>query len=160
MTSINKAPDKLGQLLLVFQELLSGVPPDAATTGYCRTKNDDGTIVWLQPSNQRAARFSAHVEDNNFCLIDVSFGSETTFEFPTESYLADDATFEMMLEAVKAMGMSVIAGKCQERFGFLGIRGTIDVGRQRPLSMTSFLHPRLFPKVVRYQAYVQTTDAL
>jgi len=119
-----------------------------------RTKNDDGTIVWLKPAKERAAEFCAHLEDGNASLIDVSFGSGTTFELPSESRLPADADFDMLLDAVKAMGLATIAGRCWEYFGFLGIRGTIKVSDGNVLRCSSFFHPRLLPRLMRYEPYV------
>ncbi len=155
MISIIKASDENASLLMgLFQELLNTLPPGTAALGSQRTKNDDGTIIWLKPTNKYAAEFCAHIEDRNSSLIDVSFGSGTTFELPSESRLPNDATFDMMLEAVRAMGLATIAGRCREYFGFMGIRGTINVGHGNVLRCSSFFHPRLLPKLVRYQPYV------
>lgn len=148
------------RLAVVFQELLSSVPPGAATIETERTRNDDGTIFWLKPSNKRAAMFSAHIEDGNSSLIDVSFGSTTTFELPTESCLPDDADFTLMLDTVKAMGLAVITGNCREHFGFFGIRGTLQIGEQKPLTMTDWFHMRPLPGLVRYEPYVEHPNAL
>ncbi|MFZ0759485.1 MAG: hypothetical protein WAM69_05985 [Candidatus Sulfotelmatobacter sp.] len=155
MSSIIKTSDEnASRLMGLFQELLGTLPPGAATSGFTRTKNDDGTIVWLRPAKKQAAEFCAHIEDGNGSLIDVSFGSGTTFELPTESRLPDNATFDMMLEAVRAMGLATIAGKCREYFGFMGIRGTIEVSEGSALRCSRFFHPRLLPKLVRYDPYV------
>jgi len=85
-----------------------------------RTKNDDGTIVRRKRSNPRAAEFSAHLEEGNPCLVDVSFGGGTTFESPREVNRPNDASFDRLLEVVKVPGLAVIAGKSEERFGFFG----------------------------------------
>jgi hypothetical protein len=155
MSSIIKAPDEnASRVIGVFQELLNTLPPGAATLGPTRTKNDDGTIVRLKPANKHAAEFCAHIDDHFNSLIDVSFGSGTTFELPSESKLPNDATFDMTLEAVRAMGLATIAGRCREYFGFMGICGTIDVGLGNVLRCSSFFHPRLFPKLLRYEPYV------
>lgn len=155
MISIIKASDEnADRLARLFPELLSTLPPETATLGSKRTKNDDGTIVWLKPAKKHAAEFCAHIEDGNNSLIDVSFGAGTTFEPPLESKLPDDANFDMMLEAVRAMGLATIAGRCREYFGFMGIRGTIKVSEGKVLRCSSFFHPRLLPKLVRYEPYV------
>jgi hypothetical protein len=86
-------------------------------------------------------------------LIDVSFGSGTTLELPWEAKLPDDATFEMVLEVVRQLALAVIAGKCEERFGFVGIRGTIRVDEERVYRCTHFFYPRFAPRTVRYEPY-------
>jgi hypothetical protein len=155
MSSIIKASDEnASRLIGLFQELLNTLPPGAAALGSNRTKNDDGTIVWLKPTKKHAAEFCAHIDDRNDSLIDVSFGSGTTFELPSESKLPNDATFETMLEAVRAMGLATIAGRCREYFGFIGVRGTIEVGEGNILRCSSFFHPRPIPMLVRYEPYV------
>jgi hypothetical protein len=158
MTTIAAAPDELAsRLMTVFRGLLQAIPDGAATLGSTRTKKNDGTIVWLKPSNRRAAEFSAHIEDGNPSLIDVSFGSFTTFELPLESRLPNDASFEAMLDTVREMGLAVIAGNCREYLGFLGVRGTIQTNDQKPVRMTSLLHFRFFPKLIRYEPYTART---
>jgi hypothetical protein len=155
MSSIIKASDEnANRLTRVFQELLDTLPPGAAVLGSNRTKNDDGTIVWLKPARKHAAEFRAHIDDGYNNLIDVSFGASTTFELPSESRLPDDASFDMLLEAVRAMGLATMAGRCREYFGFMGIRGTIEVSEGNALRCSSFFHPRLLPKLVRYEPYV------
>jgi hypothetical protein len=156
MTTIAVAPDELAsRLMTVFRGLLQAIPDGAATFGSTRTKKNDGTIVWLKPSNRRASEFSAHIEDGNPSLIDVSFGTTTTFELTVESALPGDASFETILKMVREIGLAVIAGECREYLGFLGVRGTIQVASQKPLRVTSFFHPRLVPKLVQYAAYVE-----
>jgi hypothetical protein len=155
MSSIIKASDEnANRLRGVFQELLDTLPPGAALLGSKRTKNDDGTIVWLKPARKHAAEFCAHIDDGHNNLIDVSFGAGTTFELPSESKLPNGATFDSTLEVVKAMGLAAIAGRCREYFGFMGIRGTIEISHGNVLRCSSFFHPRLFPKLLRYEPYV------
>lgn len=141
------------RLLRLFQELLSTLPPDTATLNSKRTERDDGTIVWLKPVKKNAAEFCAHVEDRNFSLIDVSFGAGTTFDLPSEFRPPGDVTFDMILETVRQMGLATLAGKCREYFGFLRIRGTIELSDGEILRVSSFFHLRLFPKLVRYEPY-------
>jgi hypothetical protein len=155
MISIIESSDKnASRLMGVFQELLDTLPHETATLQLQRTKNNDGTIIRLRPTKKQAADFSAHIDDHNNTLIDVSFGLGTTFELPAESKLPDHATFEMMLETVRAMGLATIAGRCREYFGFMGVRGTIEVNKGNVLCCSSFFHPRLFPKLTRYEPYV------
>lgn len=142
------------RLLRLFQELLDTLPPGTATLNSKRTERDDGTNVWLKPARKHAAEFCAHIEDRNLSLIDVSFGSGTTFELPLESDLPGDATSEVMLEGVREMGLATIAGRCREYFGFIGIRGTIEVSEDNVLTCSRYFHFRLFPKLVRYEPYV------
>jgi len=155
MISIIKASDENASSLMgLFQELLGTLPPGTATLHSKRTKNDDGTIVWLEPVKKGAAEFCAHIDDVCNDLIDVSFGAGTTFELPSESRFPDDADFDMTLEAVRAMGLATIAGRCREYFGFMGTRGTIEVSEGNVLRCSDFFHPRLLPKLVRYEPYV------
>jgi hypothetical protein len=152
-STVENADEGAERLLRLFQELLSTLPPDTATLNSKRTERDDGTIVWLKPVRKHAAELCAHVEDRNLSLIDVSFGAGTTFELPSESRLPGDVTFDIILEAVRRMGLATLAGRCREYFGFLGIRGTIELSDDEILRASSFLHPRLFPKLVRYEPY-------
>ena len=157
MTSMSDvSEERAAKLIALFEELLSTLPPASAILESARTKVRDGTVVCLKPSNKRAAVFSAHLDDGVPNIVDVSFGTITTFELPTESLLPNSKTFDEILEAVREMGLAVIAGKCTEYFGFLGVRGTIQ-GADKPLRMATFFHPRLFPKLVRYQPYVSRT---
>ena len=80
MISIIKASDEnASRLMQLFRELLSTLPHGTAELHSKRTKNDDGTIVWLQPAKKNAAEFCAHIDDICNHLIDVSFGAGTTF---------------------------------------------------------------------------------
>jgi len=142
-----------GRLLRqLFEDILVALPVGAATLEARRTRDDRGTIVWLKPSNKNAAEFSGHTEDGS-TLVDVSFGRGTTFELPWEANLPSDASFESILEAVKAMCLAVIAGKSQERLGLLGITGTIRVDEKRMFQVTRFFYPNLHPRIVRYAPY-------
>jgi hypothetical protein len=154
MTSTPNPSDRnANRVAGLFQELLNTLPPGTAALKSKRTEHDDGTIIWLKPARDKAAEFSAHVEDGNSSLIDVSFGTGTTFELPLESQLSSDATFELMLEAVREMGLATIAGRCEEYFGFIGIRGTIEVSKVNVLKSSRFFYPRTIPKSVRYEPY-------
>jgi hypothetical protein len=69
--------------------------------------------------------FLASTDDG---CIDVFFGNHgTTFELPFESGLPKDAGLDSIMQWAKEMGLAVLAGKCRERAGFLGVRGTIWV---------------------------------
>lgn len=142
------------QLIAMFQALLTTLPPGTATVESRRTKNDDGTIVWIKPSSKRAAVFSAHLEDGHPTLIDIGFGSGTTLELPWEAKLPSDATFETVLKAVRGLALAVVHGRCEERLGFLGIRGTICVDANDVYRCTHYFYPHLFPRTVRYEPYV------
>lgn len=122
-----------------------------------RTRDDRGTIVWLRPANRESAEFSAHTEDG-YALVDVSFGRGTTFELPWEAKLPNDASFEMILEAVKAIALAVIAGKCEDRLGLLSITGVIRVDEKQVLKVRDCLHPNLHPRVVRYAPYYSVVE--
>jgi hypothetical protein len=145
MISITKSVDESGRLLKLFQELLDSLPEGTATLGSKRTKNDDGTIIWLTPANKCAAELGAHSEDGGLSLIDVFFGSGTTFE------LNGDA--DELLELVRRLGSAVISGRCEERFGFLGVRGKIQMDGGKVYRCTHYFHPRLYRKTVRYEPY-------
>jgi len=154
MNSVASQPgESANRLVGLFHELLDGLPPETATIGFKRTRNDDGALVWLKPSGQQAAEFSAHIDDEHTSLIDVSFGSGSTFELPCEAKLPSDATFEMVLGVVRDLALAVVAGRCEERFGFLGVRGTIRVDETNVFRCTHFFYPRLFPKTIHYLPY-------
>jgi hypothetical protein len=161
MNSIIKSPDEnSGRLIGLFQALIDSLPPGTVSLGSRRTKNDDGTIVWLSPSNKQAAEFSAHLEDGNSGLVDVSFGrGGTTLELPWEARLPSDASFDTILEVVKNLALAVIAGRCEERFGFLGVRGTIRAEASNIYRSTHFFHFHLFPRTVRYVPYESSSNA-
>ena len=145
MISITKSADESGRLLRLFQELLDGLPKGMATLGSKRTKNDDGTIIWLTPVNKAAAEFGAHSEDEGLSPIDVFFGSGTTFEL--------DGNVDKSLDLVRRLGLAVISGRCEERFGFLGVRGKIRADEGKVYRSTGYFHLRLYPKSVRYEPY-------
>ncbi len=95
MISVIKTSDEnVTRLVRLFQDLLDALPFGTAAMESKRTRNDDGTIVWLKPAKMQAAEFCAHIEDDNNSLIDVSFGAGTTFELPSESRLPDNANFD------------------------------------------------------------------
>jgi len=152
---VAKTDKNAEQLIAMFQQLLSTLRPGVAAIEFRRTKNDDGTIVWLKPSNKQAAVFSAHLEDGNPSLIDVSFGSATTLELPWDAKLPSDATFEMLLEVVREMALAVMHGRCEDRLGFLWIRGTIRVDADHVYQCTSYFYPHLFPRTVHYVPYME-----
>ncbi len=145
MISSTKNTGESGRLLKLFEELLDGLPEGTATLRSKRTKNDDGTIIWLTPANKCAAEFGAHSEDGGLSLIDVFFGSGTTFEL--------DGDVEELLELVRRLGLAVISGRCEQRFGFLGVRGKIQLDGGRVYRCSDYFHPRLYPTTVRYEPY-------
>ena len=146
MISIIKTHDESSRVLQLFEEMLSSLPQGSATLESKRTKNDDGTIIWLTPANQHAAEFGAHTEDGGLSLIDVFFGSGTTFEL-------ENGDVDGLLELVRRVGLAVISGKCEERFGFLGVRGEIQMDGEKSYRCTHYFYPRLYPKTVRYEPY-------
>jgi hypothetical protein len=143
MISITKTPDENGPLLKLFQDLLSALPHGAAVLESKRT-HDDGTIFRLVPTNPRAAEFGAHTVDG-LCPIDVFFGSGTTFEL--------DGNDGESLDLVRRLGRAVISGRCEQRFGFLGVRGRIRTDEGKVYRSTDLFHPRLYPKTLRYEPY-------
>ncbi|MGB0045076.1 MAG: hypothetical protein WCC78_15275 [Terriglobales bacterium] len=149
MISITKSADESGRLLKLFQELLDSLPERTATLESKRTQKDDGTIIRLTPTNPRAAQFGAHTEDGVPSLIDVFFGSGTTFEL--------NGDVDELLERVRRLALSVISGRCEERFGFLGVRGQIRLDGEPGYRCTDYFHPRLYPKTVRYEPYDHET---
>jgi len=106
-----------------------------------------------KPSNPRAAEIGAHLEDGDPGLVDVSFGWGTTVEFPGEVNLRNDARFDVILEVVKVLGLAAIAGRSEERFGFLGVRGTIRAAAAQPDRSARFFFPHAFPKTIHYAGY-------
>jgi hypothetical protein len=147
MISITKGADESGRLLKLFQELLDRLPEGTATLESKRTQNDDGTIIRLVPTNPRAAQFGAHTEDGGLFLIDVFFGSGTTFEL-------ENRDVGKLLELVRRLGLAVISGRCEQRFGFLGVRGKIRLDGAPGYRCTHYFYPRLYPKTVRYEPYL------
>jgi hypothetical protein len=146
MISITKSADGSGCLMTLFQELLSTLPRGAATVESRRTRKDDGTIIWLTPTNPRAAQFGVHTEDGDHLLVDVFFGSSTTFELESRD-------IGELVELVRRLGHAVILGKCEQRFGFLGVRGDIHLDKEHGYRSTHYFYPRLYPKTVRYEPY-------
>jgi len=148
MISITKSADESGRLLKLFQELLDSLPERTATLESKRTQKDDGTIIRLVPTNPRAAQFGAHTEDGISSLVDVFFGSGTTFEL--------NGDVDELLERVRRLALAVISGRCKQRFGFLGVRGQIRLDGEPEYRCTDYFHPRLYPKTVRYEPYHHT----
>lgn len=147
MISITKSADQSGPLLKLFQELLSSLPQGAAVLESKRTQNDDGTIIRLVPTNPRAAQFGAHSEDGCHTLIDVYFGSGTTFEL-------ENRDLGELLGLVRHLGLAVISGRCEERFDLFGVRGQISLDGERGYRCRYFFQQsRLYPKTVRYEPY-------
>ncbi len=144
MISITKNSDENGRLLKLFQELISTLPEGVATLESKRTQKDDGSIIRLVPTNPRAAQFGAHTEDG-LSLIDVFFGSGTTFEL--------NGDVDELLKVVRRLGLAVISGRCEERFGLLGVRGNIRLDGDKVYRCTRYFHFRLYPNTVRYGPY-------
>jgi hypothetical protein len=134
----------------LFQELLGTLPQGAATVESKRTQKDDGTIIWLTPTNPRAAQFGVHTEDGDHFLVDVFFGSGTTFEL-------ENRDVGELVGLVRRLGQAVILGRCEQRFGFLGVRGEIRLDGEPGYRGTDYFYPRLFPKRIRYEPYAQPT---
>jgi hypothetical protein len=148
---MNELPEDKGQRALrLIQELLADLPDGVAFVEASRTDDGSGTIVSLIPTNTTSAPFSVHTDDN-LNLIDVSLGKYSTFE------LSDDIEFNSALATTRDLCLAVMAGRCEQRFGFFGIRGTIRVDDQRVYSATSYFHFRCLPKVVFYEPYCAAT---
>jgi hypothetical protein len=146
-------PDKDGRRVAqLFEDVLATLPAGAATLETRRTHDDRATIITLKPSNKKSSAVSVHMEDGGK-FVDVSLGELTTLEFPWEAHLPKDPSFDLVLEEMKKICLAVIAGHCEHRFGFLGIRGTIRVGGE-VYRCTHFFYPRLCPKTVRYEPYL------
>ena len=138
--------DEEEQVAKLMQQLLAGLPDGTATLG---VRNDrSGTVFYLTPSNEKSAEFGIHYDG----CVDVFFGRCTTFELPYESGLPKDADFKATLSWARSVGLAVIDGRCRERAGFLGVRGTVEV-EGKPYRITSFFHLRLFPRTFRYAPY-------
>ncbi len=140
------AQDAHARVLKLFQGLLESLPPGMAVVESERTPNDDGTIVRLVPVNKRAAQFGAHTGDGHPFLVDVFFGRGTTFELENQD--ADE-----LMGLVRRLGLAVISGKCEQRFGILGVRGKIQLDGDAGYRATHYFYPRLYPKTVRYEPY-------
>jgi len=142
---VNPSEERTACLVALFHGLVEGMPAGTASVESKRGKNYVDRIISLVPCNPRAAAFWVHIE-NEWPGIDVSFGSGTTMEF-------NDASFEAITGLVKQLASAVIAGRCEERFGFLGVRGAIRVDAVNVYWATDFFHPRLIPKTVHYAPY-------
>ncbi len=139
--------DEKERIAHLMQELLAGLPEGTATLGVRHDRS--GTVFYLKPSNKNSADFGIHYDG----CVDVFFGSSgTTFELPYESGLPKDADFEATLSWAKAIGRAVIAGRCKERAGFFGVRGTVEVNG-KAYGVSNFFHLRLFPKTFHYAPY-------
>ena len=137
--------ERAARLDALFQGLLEEMPPGTASVESRRGKNYVDSVISLKPCNARAAAFWVHIQDE-WPGVDASFGSGTTMEL-------SDKSFDTIVGLVKQLASAVIAGRCEERFGFLGIRGTIRVDATKFCRTTDFFHPRLFPKTVHYEPY-------
>jgi hypothetical protein len=145
--SLSSLTDEEKRCLELMQSLLSSLPDDAAQLTLKR--NSSGLIFQLTPANKRSAAFGIHYDG----CVDVFFGDfGTTFEVPFGTGQPMDS-FDAALALVKRAGHAVIAGKCRERAGFAGVRGTVEIDG-RPYRVTHFLHFRLFPKTLHYEPYV------
>jgi hypothetical protein len=141
------AQDAHARVLQLFQELLASLPQGTAVVESERTRNGDGTIIRLVPGNKRAAQFGAHTEDGQPFLLDIFFGSGTTFELENQDV-------DELIGLVRRLGLAVISGKCEQRFGFLGVRGRIRLDGETDCRATHYFYPRLYPKTVRYEPYL------
>lgn len=146
--ALGSLSDEEEQIARVMRDLLASLPQGVATLE--TNRGPSGMILQLRPANKKSAAFGIHYDG----CVDVFFGRGSTFELPYESGLPKDADFKAVLQWARAMGQAVIAGECKERFGFLGIRGTIRIGAKNVYRSTNFFHPRLVPKSVQYAAYV------
>ena len=151
MDEFNVSPGSLTDeelaCLHVIERLLATLPEGAAKLETIR--NPSGVIFQLIPANKNSANFGIHYDSS----VDVFFGHYgTAFEvdFGYEKQLSD---FDQALAFTEKVGQAVIAGRCKERAGFIGVRGTVEVD-SKPYRATHFFHFRLFPKTVSYARYV------
>jgi hypothetical protein len=145
--------DEEEQIAHLMQQLLAELPGGTAALGVRHDRS--GTVFYLKPSNKTSAEFGIHYDG----CVDVFFGRfGTTFELRCESGLPKDADFEATLSWAKSMGLAVIAGRCKERAGLFGVRGTIEVNG-KAYGVTSFFHLRPFPKTLHYAPYFPQTAA-
>jgi len=131
--------DEEDQIAHFMQELLAGLPGGTATLGVRHDRS--GTVFYLKPSNKKSAEFGIHYDG----CVDVFFGSGNTFEL--------DGNVDELLELVRPLALAVISGRCEQRFGFLGVRGKILLDGGKVYRCTDYFHPRLYPKTVRYEPY-------
>jgi hypothetical protein len=132
--------------LHVMERLLSTLSDGTARLDVKR--NSSGLIFLLIPANKNSANFGLHYDG----CVDVFFGdSGTTFEVEF-GHGSQNADFAAALAFTEKVGRAVIAGRCNERAGFLGVRGTVEVDG-KPYRVTHFFHFRLFPKTVSYAPY-------
>jgi hypothetical protein len=105
------------KLRLMFERLLSELPPETAALRMRRTTKNDGAVFELIPSNDRAATIFVHAEDN-FDLVDFSFGDSGTWELPSEGRNPNTGADGTLLE-VEDMCRAVMAGNCVCQQGWL-----------------------------------------
>ena len=154
MTMSVTIPDADGKRVLqVFEEILATLPEGTARVEVRRTQDDTATVITLKPSNKKSSSLSVHREDGGGECVDVSLAGLTTLEFPWEAHLPKSPSFDLVLEKIRKICLAVVAGHCEHRFGFLGIRGTIRVGEE-VYRCTHFFYPRLRPKTVHYEPYL------
>jgi len=144
----NPHGERESRLVALFDHLLKGMPCGTAWVECRRGENYIDSIISVKPSNARSAAFWVHIAEV-WPGIDVSFGSGTTIRF-------NDRNFDTIVGLVRQLASAVIAGRCDERFGFLGIRGAIRVDAENLYYSIDFFHPRLVPKTVCYVPYVES----
>jgi hypothetical protein len=127
--------------------LLHGLPTETATLHSELTQKGDGTIIRLTPSNKHAAQFGVHTDEGSLCIIDVCFGSGGTFEL--------DGDVNDSLELVRRLGLAVISGRCEQRFGFLGVRGKIRLDGGKVFWLHRLFSSEVVSKTMRYEPYYQ-----
>src|SRR5689334_2204494 len=109
----------------LFDILLGEFPSGTATLDMRRTRNDDGTLFELLPSNPLAASIMVHVEDT-VDLADFSFGESGTWELPYEGR-NPKAGVEGILSEIEDMCRAVMGGKCECRQGWFSSASRIFV---------------------------------
>jgi hypothetical protein len=146
------------ELVALLNELLAGLPPNAATLEVMRAPpQGDGVVAKLKPKNPAAASIVVHAE-NGFALVDFSFGDdEPTWELPYEGSNSKPNKQELLRE-VEQMCRAVIAGRCQHNRGLLNVSGTIQVS-DRPSTVTLFFILRPTPPFKgtrKYESYIDS----
>jgi hypothetical protein len=108
----------------LFERLLRELPLGAASLDIHTAPGDGGATVGLRPSNPAAASFGVHCDD--YEIYSFSFGSRSQWEFPYERRYRNGE--KDIVEEVEEMSRAVMAGDCEEKLGWLSLKGSISVG--------------------------------
>lgn len=115
----------VAEITALFERLVGELPPDTATLNVYRVPKGDGTVVEVRPQNTGAASFGVHVDDE-FHLVDFSFGALSTWELPMERRYRKGE--KNILTEIEEMSRAVIVGNCEVSRSPFWLTGKIHVG--------------------------------